>query len=553
MPTAAPLLLPGGEVSFESPLDQGLFFLSLGEGGYHHLFAYQPLGLPFTRLTDGPWDDITPALSPDRARLAFASNRDGPWDLYLLELASGAVTRLTDTPEYDAAPSWSPDGLYLAYESYPGNLEILIRPVAGDQPPISLSGHPAADFAPGWSPKGRQLAFVSDRSGEPEIWLADLDQSGEARFTNLSRRPGAAEAHPAWSPDGTALAWASVENGAHNLLIWDGESEPRRAGSGDWPAWSPDGRALASAIQEPLRALLAATTADGSVLALPPVALPGPPAGLEWKDAALPAALPEALARAAQATLAALWEPALQPLPDVPDGRHHLAPLAGVEAPYPQLHDLVDESFQALRRRAAADAGWDLLATLENAFVPLTAPLAPGLGDSWLYTGRAFAFTPLPANAGWLAVAPEDFGAQRYWRVYLRARQQDGSQGMPLHERPWDFNARFSGDPALYEQGGAPLPAGAEGYWIDLTELAAAYGWARLPALHTWRASYPAARFNEFVLSGDQDWRAAMLELYPPEALVTPTAIVPPTLTPTVTPRWRPTAAVTPTPLPPAP
>jgi TolB protein len=236
-------------------------------------------------------------------------------------------------------------------------------------------------------------------------------------------------------------------------------------------------------------------------------------------------------------------------LPDLPTGRQVLAGLTDVQAPFPMLHDQLNESFQALRIRVGAEAGWDALASLENAFVPLTVPLSPGLGEDWLYTGRAFALNPLPVNAGWMAVIPEDFAGQRYWRIFLKARFQDGSQGKPLVSRPWDFNARASGDPQLYEQGGQLSPEVPPGYWLDFTALAAAYGWERLPALFTWRSTYAAARFNEFIFSGGLDWRAAMLELYPEEILVTPTAMIPPTHTPTSAPPWYRTSTPTDTPI----
>jgi TolB protein len=226
--------------------------------------------------------------------------------------------------------------------------------------------------------------------------------------------------------------------------------------------------------------------------------------------------------------------------------------LEDVEAPYPMLHDLVDESFQSFRTRLAAEIGWDLLSTLENAFVPLTAPLMPGMGDDWLYTGRAIAVNPVPLNAGWMAVVREDFGLQTFWRVYVRTRFQDGSQGAPLHIIPWNFDARKGGDVRAYEQGGAPADAIPTGYWIDFTQFAKSFGWERLPALNNWRRYYQGSRFNEFVHRAGLDWRTAMLELYPPEALITPTAIIPPTRTPTVTPRWyrspTPTATLTPRP-----
>jgi len=103
-------------------LNQGLILLALDEGGNTHLFAYQPAELgagqpmPLTRLTYGPWDDVNPAISPDGQIIAFASNRTGYWDIYLMDLGSGGITRLTDTLEFDGAPAWSPDSQWLVYE-----------------------------------------------------------------------------------------------------------------------------------------------------------------------------------------------------------------------------------------------------------------------------------------------------------------------------------------------------------------------------------------------------------------------------------------------------
>jgi TolB protein len=539
--------------ALDSPMSQGTILLALREGGYSHLFAYQPANLPLTRLTNGPWDDFAPSASPDNKQVVFASNRDGQWDLYLLELASGEITRLTETPAYEGAPNLSPDGQYVVYEAYfEGNLEIMIQSILEEMEPINLSKHPAADFAPAWSPKGRQVAYVSTRSGDADIWVAQLDKGEEERFLNLSWSPESTENHPAWSPDGSALAWSSIENGIHSLSIWEESGGKRYLGSGDWPAWSPDGGTLLASLDSPNQTLLTAQTVQDGIMVLPPTIIPGSVEGLAWINTLVPSPLPESLAEAAGAIATPLWLPELTPAADVPGGRHHLVTLQDVEAPFAQLHDLVDESFQALRERVARDTGWDLLAALENAYVPLTTSLPPGLGDDWLYTGRAFAITPLPINAGWMMVLPEQYGLQTYWRIYLKARSQDGSQGRPLSALPWNLNGRYDGNQIAYEQGGVRFESIPVGYWVDFTALAKAYGWERLPALPNWQSFFPAARFNEFVLSGGQDWRSAMLELYPSEALVTPTVNLPPTLTPTPTPRWyrTPTPTNTGTPLP---
>lgn len=165
------------------------------------------------------------------------------------------------------------------------------------------------------------------------------------------------------------------------------------------------------------------------------------------------------------------------------------------------------------------------------------------MDEDWLFTGRAFAINTLMANAGWMVALREDIGAQTYWRVYIRCGIQDGSLGEPIHNAPWNLTARYDLDPRTYEQGGeyAPVPSG---YWVDVTTLASAYNWERQPALPNWRTFYNGARFTEFALTNGLTWYTAMQELYPVDALVTPTRVLAPTLTPT------PTFTSTPTPRP---
>src|SRR5258706_4153775 len=142
---------------------QETVIFSYEEDGYAHLFAYIPGKLPLTRLTSGAWDDITPAASPDGKKIAFASNRNGFWDLYLLDLTTGKATQLTDTPDYESAPSWSPDGAFIAYETYHNDaLEIVIGPA--DDPThniIQLTTSSDANYSPACAPGGGQIAFIS--------------------------------------------------------------------------------------------------------------------------------------------------------------------------------------------------------------------------------------------------------------------------------------------------------------------------------------------------------------------------------------------------------
>jgi len=94
------------------------------------------------------------------------------------------------------------------------------------------------------------------------------------------------------------------------------------------------------------------------------------------------------------------------------------------------------------------------------------------------------------------------------------------------------------------------------GYWVDLTELAANFGWERLPARTNWRNFFPGVRFNQFVIRDGLDWNQAMAQIYPPEALATPTSVPTSTSTPTATlvptrtriPTRTPTPTITPIP-----
>lgn len=531
--------------------ESDLVFLSIEENGYAHLFIFHPQDFPLTRITNGDWNDIAPALNSDRTHLAFASDRDGFWNLYVMDLATGNVTQVTNSPQYDSAPSWSPDGQWLAFETYENdNLEISVVNVETGEI-VPLTQHPASDHSPAWAPDGRHVAFISSRGGDSDVWLANLDLAGEERYQNLSNTPFASENSPLWNYDGSRLLWASISQtvGFSGLYIWDAANPTRAAhwvGDGIVGAWNENASRVMAVVSAPNQTFLTSYGLEGNLL-LSSIPLNGRVRGMDWGFAKLTSPLPAVFAQAAQVTPPALWAPAVASGVEVPNQRWYVVPIENMQAPYPQLHDLVDESFNALRLRLILETGWDALASLENAFVPLTTNLEPGFEEDWLYTGRAFAVNPLMSNVGWMVTLREDIGAQTYWRVYVRASVQDGSLGEPIHNAPWNLNARYDLDPRTYEQGGeyAVVPPG---YWVDLTSLAAAYGWERLPALPTWRTYYAGSRFTTFAMTNGMTWYAAMQELYPPEALVTPTRVLAPTLTPTSTATYTPTPRPTRTP-----
>ena len=98
------------------------------------------------------------------------------------------LRRLTDDPSDDFFPSFSPDGRHIAFASErDGNLEIYVMGFDGSNP-RRLTDHPTRHrtFLPRWSPDGRHIAFVSERDGNLEIYVMASDGSNPRRLTDRS-------------------------------------------------------------------------------------------------------------------------------------------------------------------------------------------------------------------------------------------------------------------------------------------------------------------------------------------------------------------------------
>ena len=234
--------------------------------------------IAFASNTDGDWDiyvinyggsglanltSISPSIdwrlrwSPDATQIAFASDRDGDFDIYTMD-ADGAnvrnVTQATDvTGAHDTKPDWSPDGSEIVFVSdrYNGSrFEVCRIDALGASPPVRLT-HEAVIYTadPDWSPDGSQIAF---RRGTPtSIWRMDRDGGGQVQ---LSLHATVGDEEPDWSPDGRRIVFGrKPTHGAKHLYVMDadvGESETVATqytfdGYSEYPAWSPDGSEIA--------------------------------------------------------------------------------------------------------------------------------------------------------------------------------------------------------------------------------------------------------------------------------------------------------------------
>ena len=184
--------------------------------------------------------------------IAFASNRDGNVDIYVMAPDGSGQRRLTTDSGSDRSPTWSPDGKRIAFVSdrvEGGNDEIFVMNADGGDEHQLTSGSVAGDFGPMWSPDGKKIAFGSQISwpggSHNEVHVMNADGSDARRLTK-------SESFPAWSwsPDGTKIALTVTHgddsavyvtnadgSGRHRLLL----AKTQFFGI----AWSPDGSRIA--------------------------------------------------------------------------------------------------------------------------------------------------------------------------------------------------------------------------------------------------------------------------------------------------------------------
>ena len=173
------------------------------------------------------------ALEGGNGRLVISSERDGNPEIYAIDGDDGgSPLRVTNDPAADANPAWSPDGAKIAFVSNrTGNLEIFVTDIAGINP-ANVTKNPATDYAPAWSPDSKRLAFATNRDGNAEVYT--MTAAG-ANPTNRSRDLGKDE-EPVWSPDGKQIAfmradangfydvWTMRANGAEQTQLTDNDS-----------------------------------------------------------------------------------------------------------------------------------------------------------------------------------------------------------------------------------------------------------------------------------------------------------------------------------------
>ena len=214
---------------------------------------------------------LSPHVSPDGSRVAFASLGKGGWSIRMFSLVLNRTVAFQSPGGTTQSPAWSADGSKLAYSSSrSGDTQIYVTDAngAGARAVTSFRG---PNVSPCWNPKtGSQLAWVGGRTGLPQIYIMDTDGANVQRMTD-----GGYATSPSWSPNGQFLTFAWNRHygpgapGGQDIYVMDIASKrwvqlTHDTGRNDFPSWAPDGRHIVFEREVNHRPEIWSMLADGS-------------------------------------------------------------------------------------------------------------------------------------------------------------------------------------------------------------------------------------------------------------------------------------------------
>lgn len=204
-----------------------------------------------------------PLYSPDGKKLAFTSSRTGNGDVYVVTLDGGDLKRLTFDDGLDQVEGWSGDGKFVYFSSNAKNIasssDIYRVAVDGGTPMPVINERYVHQYESAVSPDGSRIAYVAGGFADQQWWRRGRSHMDESRIAIKSATGenyesvtpgGAKEMWPMWSPDGHTLYYVSDRTGNENLWTVAPGGKPRQLTSFAtdrvlWPTISRDGRTIA--------------------------------------------------------------------------------------------------------------------------------------------------------------------------------------------------------------------------------------------------------------------------------------------------------------------
>jgi tricorn protease len=248
-------LSPDGKQVVYTPFARDFRTWKRYQGGWAQDLWIFDLATHATRkITDTPRTERDPMWIGNR--IYFDSDRTGTLNLYSYDLADGTTTQLTKSTQWDVRwPSADAEG-QIAYEMN-GELNVLdtrtgqSRHLAIDVPGDGLDTRPSQIGAndqiedAALSPKGERALFTA----RGDVFNAPIEK-GVTR--NLTRSSGAHDKWARWSPDGRKVAYVSDGSGEEEVYVVDalGDGKPEQLTTGGKaqrfsPEWAADGKRLA--------------------------------------------------------------------------------------------------------------------------------------------------------------------------------------------------------------------------------------------------------------------------------------------------------------------
>src|SRR5438132_3592900 len=184
---------------------------------------------PIRQLTNtAAATNVRPTWSPDGKRIAYQSDRDGSFHIYVMDVDGGNTKQISSGADIDDRhPAWSPDGQAIAVDSGDAtHREIWIIDV-GSQRRTQVTKTGAIASFPSWSPDGKRIAFyvyasqytsstataAGQFSGAMDVYIASRDGSGVVQMTDKLASEANSQCTFAchsvrWSPDGSRIAFS---------------------------------------------------------------------------------------------------------------------------------------------------------------------------------------------------------------------------------------------------------------------------------------------------------------------------------------------------------
>ncbi len=160
-------------------------------------------------LTNNVFDDRYPSYSKDGKTIVFESNRDGNWEIYLMDSNGENQTRLTFNNANDRRPCWHPDGNRILFESDRAGRNHLyvyhLKSKEIEKIPTPKDGEPV--FA-SYSPDGQTIAFSLKVSAETSDLIL-LDMNSRSTPSKKLIANGFRNFYPKWSPDSKTIVFFS--------------------------------------------------------------------------------------------------------------------------------------------------------------------------------------------------------------------------------------------------------------------------------------------------------------------------------------------------------